>query len=168
MSENKLGLTKEEMDKIKMVCDYLFFDQYTEIASFLRFERCFQPLFSEEKDLDLENLFKELCGPKKKYLNYKRLVSAYLKYKDNKASKDIKAFFDKLFNSIIQKENTVGSFEEGRLTFSTTRLNKHRECITLIEVLNDKDGDIHGINIEYDEIGRKSFNWTRSIFKNFG
>ena len=63
---NKLGLTQEEENKIKLVCEYLFFDQFTEIASYKRFERCFQPLFSDEPDLDLEDLFEELCGTKKK------------------------------------------------------------------------------------------------------
>ena len=148
---NKLGLSQEEERNIKMVCEYLFFDQFTEVATFLRFERCFQPLFNEEPDLDLENLFKELCGPKKKYLNYKRFVNSFLKYKGNKSSKEIKRFFDKLFNSILEN-NSIGTFEEGRLTFSTRRANKNRECITLIEVLNDKEGVIHGINIEYDGI----------------
>ena len=150
--ENKLGLSKEEQENINMICEYLLFDQYTEVATFLRFERCFQPLFSEDDHLDLENLFKELCGPKKKYLNYKRFVSSYLKYKEGKVSKELKTFFDKLFNSTLQKDKTIGSFEEGRLTFSTKRANKNRECITLIEVLNDKEGVIHGINLEYDTI----------------
>ncbi len=76
---NKLGLTQEEERSIKMICEYLFFDQFTEVSTFLRFERCFQPLFNEDPDLDLENLFKELCGPKKKYLNYKRFVNSFLK-----------------------------------------------------------------------------------------
>ena len=146
---NKLGLSQEEDKKIKLICEYLFFDQFTEVATYRRFERCFQPLLSDEPDLDLENLFKELCGPKRKYLNYKRFVNSYLKYKEDKASKEVKQFFDKLLNSILEK-NEVGSLEEGRLTFSTVRANKNRECISLIEVLNDKEGVIHGINLEYD------------------
>ena len=146
---NKLGLTQEEENKIKLVCEYLFFDQFTEIASYKRFERCFQPLFSDEPDLDLEDLFEELCGTKKKYLNYKRFVNSYLKYKKGQVSKEATKFFDKLFNSILEK-NTVGTLEQGRLTFSTRKANKKRECISLIEVLNDKEGVIHGINIEFD------------------
>ena len=46
----------------------------------------------------------------------------------------------------------MGDFEEGRLTFSTRKANKNRECITLIEVLNDKEGVIHGINLVFDDI----------------
>ena len=147
---NKLNLTEEEQKKINTICDYLFFDQFSEIVTFLRFERCFQPLFSEDKNFDIEEIFKEICGQKKKYLNYKRFVSSYLKYKENKVSKELKDFFDKLFNSIL-KEDHIGEFAEGKLTFSTRKANKNRECITKIAVLNDKEGALHGFIIEFDE-----------------
>ena len=148
---NKINITPEEQKKINSICDYLFFDQYSEMATYMRFERCFQPLFIEDKNLVLEELFKEICGPKKKYLNYKRFVKAYLNYKSNKVSKELKEFFDKLFNSIL-KEGQIGEFEGGRLTYSTRRANKNRECITMIEVLDDKEGVIHGINVTFDGI----------------
>ena len=163
--KNQLGLSNEEQENIKMICEYLLFDQYTEVATYLRFERCFQPLFSDEDNLDLEHIFKELCGPKKKYLNYKRFVSSYLKYKENKVSKELNTFFDKLFNSILQNDKTIGSFEEGRLTFSTRRANKNRECITLIEVLNDKEGVIHGINLLFDNVFKNKL-YPKSIEEN--
>ena len=35
-----------ENNKIKTICEFLFFDQYQETASFNRFEKCFQPLFN--------------------------------------------------------------------------------------------------------------------------
>ena len=148
---DKLGLSEEEQIKINTICDYLFFDQFSETATYLRFERCFQPLFSEEDNIELDDLFQEICGYKKKYLNYKRFVSSYLKYKENKTSKELKAFYDKLFNSVLSKDS-VGEFEGGRLTFSTRKANRNRECITLIEVLNDKEGVIHGINVTFDDI----------------
>ena len=148
---DKLGLSEEEQIKINTICDYLFFDQFSETATYLRFERCFQPLFAEEENLELDDLFREICGYKKKYLNYKRFVSSYLKYKEDKTSKELKAFYDKLFNSILSKDS-IGEFEGGRLTFSTRKANRNRECITLIEVLNDKEGVIHGINVTFDDI----------------
>ena len=149
--KNNLNLTESEQKKINTLCDYLFFDQFSVMATYLRFERCFQPLFSEDKNFDCEEIFKEICGFKKKYLNYKRFVKAYLNYKDNKVSEGLKHFFDQLFNSIL-KEDHIGEFEGGKLTFSTRRANKNRECITMIEVLNDKEGVIHGVNIIFDEI----------------
>ena len=148
---NKINLSEKEQKKINTICDYLFFDQFSEMSTYLRFERCFQPLISDEKDVDIEDLFKEICGPKKKYLNYKRFVKAYLNYKDNKVSKELKEFFDKLFNSIL-KEEKVGEFEGGKLTYSTMKANKNRDCITSIEVLNDKEQVIHGVNVIFDEI----------------
>ena len=147
----KINLSEEEKKKINTICDYLFFDQFTEMATYLRFERCFQPLFIDDKNLDIEELFKELCGPKKKYLNYKRFVKAYLNYKSDKVSKELKEFFDKLFNSIL-KDEKIGEFEGGKLTYSTRKANRNRECITMIEVLDDKEGVIHGINVIFDEI----------------
>ena len=150
---NKIDLTEEEQKKINSICDYLFFDQYSEMATYLRFERCFQPLFIEDKNIVLEEIFKEICGPKKKYLNYKRFVKAYLNYKSDKVSKELKEFFNKLFNSIY-KEGQIGEFEGGKLTYSTRRANKNRECITMIEVLDDKEGVIHGINVTFDDIFR--------------
>ena len=149
--DKKLGLSEEELNKIITICEYLFFDQFSEMATYLRFERCFQPLFSQESNLELDKIFQEICGPKKKYLNYKRFVSSFLKYKEGKTSKELESFFDILFNSILGKDK-IGEFEGGRLTFSTRKANRNRECITLIEVLNDKEGVIHGINITFDEV----------------
>ena len=143
-------LTEEELKNIKTICEYLFFDQFSRFSTYLRFERCIQPLFSEEKNFDLEELYKQICGPKKKYLNFKRFVNAYLKYKHKQGTPLLNLFFDKLFNSILQKES-IGSLEEKRFTFSTTRLNKRRECISLIEILIDKEQKIHGINLTYDD-----------------
>ena len=149
--DKKLGLSEEELNKIITIFEYLFFDQFSEMATYLRFERCFQPLFSQEPNLELDDIFKEICGPKKKYLNYKRFVGSFLKYKEDKTSKELKSFYDKLFNSILGKDK-IGEFEGGRLTFSTRKANRNRECITLIEVLNDKEGAIHGIDITFDEV----------------
>ena len=149
--DTKLGLSEEELNKIITICEYLFFDQFSEMATYSRFERCFQPLFSQESNLELDKLFQEICGPKKKYLNYKRFVSSFLKYKEGKTSKELESFFDILFNSILGKDK-IGEFEEGRLTFSTRKANRNRECITLIEILTDKESVIHGINITFDEV----------------
>ena len=40
-----LNIDENEYNKIKTICEFLFFDQYQETASFTRFEKCFQPLF---------------------------------------------------------------------------------------------------------------------------
>ena len=41
MSRKKpVDITKEELDKLRVCADYLFFDQYKDMASFPRFEEC--------------------------------------------------------------------------------------------------------------------------------
>jgi hypothetical protein len=91
--------------KIKTLCDFLFFDQFQETATFLRFEQCFQPLFNNVK-ISIQAIFKDICGPKKKYITYKRFSKAYRNHiNGNDISQDTKLFFDKLFNSILKEEN---------------------------------------------------------------
>jgi len=94
MSVNNLGLTQNEDVQLKTLCEYLFFDQFKDYATFPRFEQCFQPLFNEE-NISLDSVFKEICGPKRKYINYSRFVNAYNKYKfqPNNISKEFKFFF---------------------------------------------------------------------------
>ena len=92
MSNNNLGLTQLEEAQIKTLCEYLFFDQFHDYASFPRFEKCFQPLFNEA-NITLDAIFKEICGPKKKYINYPRLINAYRRYKSGNTSNYLKVFF---------------------------------------------------------------------------
>ena len=138
---------------IKTICDFLFFDQYQDTATFSRFEKCFQPLYNNI-DISFEKVFKEICGEKKKYITYKRFGRAFLNYKTKKEkelSEDTKTFFDKLFNSILKtKENFVGKIENDIYSYSTKKISSKRICISKVQVLTDKDGVIRGINIQYD------------------
>ena len=91
----------EDQIKIKTLCEYLFFDQYQDTATFPRFEQCFQPLFNKIS-LSIEKVFKDICGEKKKYINYKRFARAYLNHKNNQdPSNDTKIFFDSLLTKIM-------------------------------------------------------------------
>ena len=142
----------EELIKIKTLCEFLFFDQYQDSATFLRFEKCFQPLFNNI-DISMEKVFKDICGPKKKYITFKRFAKAYDNYitKKDCLSKDTHIFFDKLFNSILKTgKSFVGENIENVYSFSTVKACRKRDCITMIQVLSDKEGNIHGINLEYD------------------
>ena len=142
----------EELIKIKTLCEFLFFDQYQDSATFLRFEKCFQPLFNN-MDISMEKVFKEICGPKKKYITFKRFAKAYENYinKKDSLSKDTYTFFDKLLNSILKNEKSfVGENLENVYSFSTVKACRKRDCITMLQVLSDKDGNIHGLNLEYD------------------
>ena len=151
---NKLGLTPEEELNLKTISEYLFFDEYKEYVTYNRFEQCFQPLFNNI-EISIDKVFKSIIGEKKKYLNYPRLVNAYLEYKNNSQSlnPDLKIFFEKLFDSIIQKENAfIGKPQEGTFNFTTPKSCKIRNCLSQVKILSDKDGAIHGLILEYDNI----------------
>ena len=151
----QLNITENEYNKIKTICEFLFFDQYQEAASFTRFEKCFQPLFCSIENISFMKIFKDIVGPKKKYITYKRFLKAYLNYKNEDASlsNDSKIFFSNLFDSILKtKDDFVGENLENNMLYSTSRTCKIRDSITKLQVLNDDQGNIHGINLEYDGI----------------
>ena len=151
----QLNITENEYNKIKTICEFLFFDQYQEAASFTRFEKCFQPLFCSIENISFMKIFKDIVGPKKKYITYKRFLKAYLNYKNEDASlsNDSKIFFSNIFDSILKtKDDFVGENLENNMLYSTSRTCKIRDSITKLQVLNDDQGNIHGINLEYDGI----------------
>ena len=151
---NKLGLNQEEENQLKTICEYLFFDQFKDFATYNRFEQCFQPLFNNIP-ISMDTVFKNICGEKKKYMNYQRLVNSYLLYKNNdpKLIPDVKTFFEKLLNSILKKENTfIGKPQEKTFSFTTPKACKKRECVSSIKILSDKEERIHGLIMEYDGI----------------
>ena len=143
----------EDQIKIKTLCEYLFFDQFQDTATFPRFEQCFQPLFNNIT-ISMETVFKDICGEKKKYITYNRFAKAYLNHINGRdASSDSKTFFSNLITKILKEEKTfVGKTTENSYTFSTFKSCKKRECVTLVEILSDKKGKIHGINLEYDGV----------------
>ena len=151
---SKLGLSPEEENQLKTICEYLFFDEYKEYVSYSRFEQCFQPLFNNIS-VSMDKIFRSICGEKKKYINYKRFVNSYLLYKNNdpKLIPEVKTFFEKLFKSILKKEKSfVGKPQEKTFTFSTPKACKKREFISSVKLLSDRDGGIHGLIMEYDDV----------------
>ena len=143
----------DDQIKIKTLCEYLFFDQFQDTATFSRFEQCFQPLFNNI-NISMEIVFKDICGPKKKYITYKRFAKSYLNHMENKdKSKDTKIFFEKLLNLILKEENSfIGQTIGNIYSYSTKKISKNRDCISKIQVLCNKEGIIHGINLEYDGV----------------
>lgn len=136
----KQNQNNEEQQKIKTICDFLFFDQYQDNASFLRFEKCFQPLFNNI-NISFEKVFNDICEANKKYITYKRFAKAYLNYKNKEnISKDTIIFFDKLFNSIFKKEKDfIGEVKEKIYSFSTKKTSSKRNYITILQVLSGYD-----------------------------
>ena len=143
-------LNIEEQIKIKTICDFLFLDRFQDSATFPRFEKCLQPLFNNT-NISMLKVFKEICGHKKKYITYKRFVKAYLNNINSKDSNDSTIFFHKLFNTILKKDK-VFTQKENKIvcSFSNKKTCKNRDCISMVQILSDKEGKINGINLEYD------------------
>ncbi len=96
-------LIDEELNKIKVVLDFLFFDINDKIVSFKRFEECILPL-TKSKNLPLADIFLEICGPNRKYITFARFIKAYLAFKrsDPKYSIEFKNFFSLLFTEVVK------------------------------------------------------------------
>ena len=151
---NGVDITNLEIAKIAMVCDYLVLDRFQDISSFLRFEKCFGPLFTNEKPNFLFEVFQEICGHKKKYITFGRLISAYIIWK-SKLSKneDFNRFMHILYNKMIKTNNeVVGTPVENGRVFST-RNTRGRKVISKFGVLSDiKKNAINGFHIQYDDV----------------
>ena len=147
-----INLTEEELNKLKTVCDYLFFDQYKENSTFSHFEKSFAFLVSG-KNMSLEKIFKEICGEKRKYITFPRMIKAYLTYKNtpNKVSLDLKNFFSHIFTNVLKKaEDSQGASLQNAKKFTSAQC-KNKENITKLMVLTDSDNTIKGLKIEYDD-----------------
>ena len=142
-----------EIGAIRMICDYLFVDRIKDMATFPRFEQCFGPLFTDEDDFSLSEVFKEICGEKKKYITFRRMILSLLKWKSNKSSnKFFNYFMSALFNSIIKKRNEViGELKESGQIFSTQNCTG-RKAISKFGVFSDKyKNKIQGFLLQYDD-----------------
>ena len=86
LGNEKVEFSEEELNKIKILCDFLFFDQYKSSASYPRFQQAFAALIGNSK-IDLFQTFKKICGERKKYITFGRMIKAFLKSKKKKKFK---------------------------------------------------------------------------------
>ena len=151
---NGVTITNLEISKISMICDFLVLDRFHDISSFIRFEHCFGPLFSKEEPKFLFDVYQEICGEKKKYISYGRLINAFLRWKDKKSeNSNFNKFMDTVFNKMIKlKDEVVGVPEEGGKVFSTKNA-KGRKIISKFSVVSDEiKNSIKGLIIQYDDV----------------
>ena len=150
---NGVDISNLEISEIGMIYDFLVLDRFQEYASFFRLEKCFGPFFPNESSEFLPEVFKEICGPKHKYISYGRFILAYTKWKSKSSSNNnFNKFMDKVFNKIIvtQKE-TIGNIVEGGRIFST-RNTRGRKVISRFSVITDETKNkINGFHIQYDD-----------------
>ena len=151
MSKRKpLDLTKEELDKLRICADYLFFDQYKDMATFSRFEECVGNLLSS--DISLETIFQEIVGPKRKYITFRRLIKAYIAYKNGEVSEDTQDFFGYIFEEVLRKDGDfIGKKLEGATKFATKEGMKKFAISKLSVVTNETKDKISGFEIYYDD-----------------
>ena len=150
-----LELSEFDYCCIRMICDYLFLDRFNDCASFVRFEQCFGPLFSQKnKEFKLVEAYKEIVGPKRKYLTFRRMIKAFINWKLNKSNNySFNFFMNEVFTKMIKKKDeVVGELVEGERVFSTKNC-RNRKIITKFSVLTDETKNIiKGFVIEYDTV----------------
>ena len=150
-----VDLSEFEFYSIRMISDYLFLDRFNDCASLVRFEKCFGPLFSpKNKNFKLVEAFKEIVGPKRKYITFRRMIKAYLNWKLKKSENySFNFFMEEVFKKMIKKRGeVVGKLVEGERVFSTKNC-RNRKIITKFSVLTDEaKNKIKGFIIEYDTV----------------
>ena len=109
-----LLLSQDELDNIKTLAEYLFMDQYQDISTYPRFEECFGAFIYNEK-IDLPVAYKSICGKRKKYITFRRLIISYNQWKKNnkKNTLDFNNFMNLVYNKLLKNpEENVGFRQE--------------------------------------------------------
>ena len=149
----KIDLSEEDLSKIKTISEFLFMDQYQDSCAYPRFEECFGA-FCLEKSIDLPKVFKSLCGKKRKYLTFRRLIISFNQWKKNvkKSNQDFTKFMDLVYNTLLKKPGeTIGKIVEKAINYNTNN-SKHKKAISQFCVITDEDqNEIKGFQITYDE-----------------
>jgi hypothetical protein len=95
-SDSPEDITEEELERLKILADFLFFDQYKNVASYPRFQKCFAA-FAKEKKMKLFPIFKEICGEKRKYITLGRLINSLINSKNEGDDSETKKIFRNAF-----------------------------------------------------------------------
>ena len=151
---NGVEITNLEYAKIAMIADFLILDRFQEYFTFFRLEKCFGPFFIKESPDFLVSVFKEICGPKKKYISLGRLILAFTKWKSKTSTNDnFNKFMDIIFNKMTDTSvKKIGECIEGGRIFSTRNTNA-RKVISRFSVLTDESKNkINGFHVQYDDI----------------
>ena len=150
---NNIDLSEEELTKIKTISEYLFMDQYQDTCAYPRFEECFGA-FCLEKSIDLPKVFKSLCGKKRKYLTFRRLIISFNHWKKNtkKSNPDFTKFMDLIYNNLLKKPGqSIGKISDKAINYNTNN-SQHKKAISQFCVITDEEqNEIKGFQITYDD-----------------
>ena len=151
---NGIEISNLEFSKIAMISDYLILDRFQEFCTYFRLEKCFAPFFIKESPDFLVSVFREICGPKKKYISFPRLILAYTKWKSKSSTNEnFNKFMSIVFNDMVYTNGKkIGEYKEGGRIFSTRNTNG-RKVISRFSVLTDDlKNKIKGFHIQYDDV----------------
>ena len=151
--QDSMKIDSEYFEKIKIICDFLFFDQYKDMASFPRFEECFGTL-TGEKETDLTEVFKQIVGERKKYITFRRMIRMYYRIQEGgkKLSDNTKNFFNQLYNKTLIKEGEgYGNNLEHAIHYQTNNAQNHYAISKLSVITDESREQIMGIQLYYDD-----------------
>jgi len=163
----KINITEKELDKIKIICDLIFLDEYSEFATFSNFEESLGTLILNT-NIDLLEIFKLIAGRKKTYITFGRILVAYQKAKDN-LNMNLKNFFNYIFSIIRNEGNAndmIGTNDINGVFFSSRKSHLHKAISKISILTNETKEDIKGFIIEYDEILKNNL-YIKTEEKNF-
>ena len=148
-----LLLSNEELEKIKSVAEYLFKDQYQDTCSYPRFEECFGVFVIKEK-IDLPTVYKSICGRRKKYITFRRLIISYNQWKRNpeRFSQDFQRFMTLLYKGLLKNTDENIGFKPEKCIYYNTKNCQNRKAISKFSVITDEEKEIiKGFQIYYDD-----------------
>ncbi len=148
-----LLLSQDELDNIKTLAEYLFMDQYQDISTYPRFEECFGAFIYNEK-IDLPVAYKSICGKRKKYITFRRLIISYNQWKKNnkKNTLDFNNFMNLVYNKLLKNPEENVGFRPEKCIFYSTRNCQNRKAISKFSVITDEEKEIiKGFQIFYDD-----------------
>ena len=153
IEKNSLNINEEEFTKIKTIAEYLFMDQYQDMCTFPRFEECLGAFYLQ-KSINLPEVFKEICGKKRKYLTFRRLLFSYYQWKQNPnfCTNDFQIFMGILYNDLLKNpKEGIGNQYENTIYYSS-RNSHNRKAISKFSVITGEDKEkIKGFRIYYDD-----------------
>ena len=148
-----LLLSQDKLDNIKTLAEYLFMDQYQDISTYPRFEECFGAFIYNEK-IDLPVAYKSICGKRKKYITFRRLIISYNQWKKNnkKNTLDFNNFMNLVYNKLLKNPEENVGFRPEKCIFYSTRNCQNRKAISKFSVITDEEKEIiKGFQIFYDD-----------------
>ena len=152
--KNKFSLvSEEELNKIKTIAEYLFMDQYQDTCSYPRFEECFG-VFMTKENIDLPIVYKTICGKRKKYITFRRLIISYNQWKKNpeKNNKEFQKFMKLVYNDLLHNSDEEVGFKTEKSVYFNTRNCQNRKAISKFSVITDEEKEIiRGFQIYYDD-----------------